>query len=352
MGMLRNEKLKRRGHEYLNEFINADEKEKKIFATNIIAEIKDIDFADDLVKLINDKDTEVSKSAIEAAGKLHDAKIITELLYQLEKGHLTNAVLGALVESGHAALVRIYDYLHKQPLDKSKRIQLINIFGKTGGAEAKKLLDEMIAHHEDCLPEIIYSLYLADFKVNEHQQKRYSDFLQRLLDTAINIVLQISILEITGKHDLLIRALQLELNSYRTVILNVFTFFYDTEKIHRARNAFYLNKKESIANALEIIDVTVTKESAQKFIAIYDTTDTNHKSMTVKKYSTKQPTSLHDVMSAILDDTTSTYNDWTKACALYELKNEGAKKYHHAIAALAANKNLLVSETANYVLEN
>ena len=62
----------------------------------------------------------------------------------------------------------------------------------------------------------------------------------------------------------------LELEQVKTRLLWLFSFIYDEDKIMRAKNGFHLNKKETVANAHEIIDLTVYKEIASKFNIIFE----------------------------------------------------------------------------------
>ena len=80
---------------------------------------------------------------------------------------------------------------------------------------------------------------------------------------------------------MVIRALQLELINIRDKCLFLFSFLYDREKIRKAKIGFDLNKKESIANAYELIDMVVPKEYSVPFMLIFEQSDHSYNGIAV-----------------------------------------------------------------------
>ncbi|MEO8146625.1 MAG: MFS transporter [Bacteroidia bacterium] len=350
IGMLRNEKQTERGINYLKKMGSSDDAEQRIYASVIIGESSMRSFAGELMSLINDKNDEVRKAAITASGKLHGKEMVEELLHVLTGNEHEKTVLHALIENGHHSIPFIKEHIDHNKLSVAMRVKLINVISKTGGAAARKVLDELIESDHECRNVIIAGLHQSDFKTDKGNDNKYGQLLHRLLDEAAQLVFHIQQLYEAKSYPLLARALELELNSFREIILNVFTFFYSSEKIQHARTVFYLNKKENIANALEIIDVTVQKEFAQKFIALYDTTTYDQKLIALKKIFNLKTLSIDELLKDILHQR-SFYNKWTKACALYELDSMSVSKFKTIIKELASTEADLVKETAAYVLE-
>lgn len=352
IGMMRNDKTRKYAQEHLQQLLQSTNIENKIYASNIIAETKDNEFADELIKLLNDADDKVKIAAIESAGKMHNAAITLALLELFKKGIHEKKIMLSFIEAGEISLNILAEHLKLRDFDFQKQNKLISVIGKSTNSHAKKILDDLINHFDESSIEIIQALYQSGFKVDHSNHKKYSDLINFYLKEAAQIVMHIQTLQSSGNHNLLIQALQLELHRYRSVVLNLFTFIYDTEKIQRARNAFNINKKESVANALEIIDVTISKEFAHKFIAIYDDTEINTKTVSIKKFFTINAVSFDILLKEILNPVNTTFTDWTKACALFELKNGESKKYNFIITQLSKSDNLIVKQTAEYVLSN
>lgn len=348
-GMLRNERFAAKGLKYFQNLAGSLHPLNRIIAADIIGENSKHSFAQDLIKLIHDKADDVSKAAIRASNKLHGSEIVEALLHVLASGRHEKLVLNALIENGQHAIPYLKNFMDSQHLNSQHRIKLIKAIGKISGSNAKKMLCDMLDNDVECRNEIISSLHLCHFKTDKYNEAKYRQMLHHLFDKVALIALNRQMLMIEKRYLLLSRALQLELNINREVILNLFTFFYSTEKIEHARTAFLMNKKENIANALEIIDVTVQKDFAQKFIALYDTTNPDQKSDVVEKEFGISAMTVENLMGDILQEPSS-YNNWTKACALYELDNMSVGKYKSIINQLSTSGNFLVKETAAYRL--
>ena len=109
------------------------------------------------------------------------------------------------------------------------------------------------------------------------------------------------------------------------------------------------NKKETIANAMEIIEVTVKKELSKYFTALYDDSGIEERCNALRSvYQSTEFSEIGDILQRILSEQPIIYQDWTKACSLYV-----SRKYtigidqQYCVKFLKA-ENPLLKETAAF----
>jgi hypothetical protein len=146
-------------------------------------------------------------------------------------------------------------------------------------------------------------------------------------------------------------SLQLELINLRESLLYIFALLYDKEKIKEVRSAFHSGGKESVANAMEIIELTVKKDFAFHFNLIFENADLEHKTYALRKiYPRSFFADIENILSSILATEDFKYDYWTKACSIYT-----SKKQHHPINSNLIKKYVeaehpVLSETARYAV--
>lgn len=103
-----------------------------------------------------------------------------------------------------------------------------------------------------------------------------------------------------GMHHLL-DALVYELEKLREVLLLILSFIYDSNKIKKVRTAFHYNKKDTIANALEVFEIEVDKDISLRFIELFEPNDMKIKSL---KFNDKSNSSYteNDIFQIIIYD--------------------------------------------------
>jgi hypothetical protein len=105
--------------------------------------------------------------------------------------------------------------------------------------------------------------------------------------------------------------------------------------------------KESIANAMEIIELTVKKDLGRQFNTLFETTGIEQRCASLRSlFTEKQFGQVEHILGRILSEKPILYYNWTKAFSLYI-----SKKYVHPLDAGLYKKyihsdNNLLKETA------
>ena len=102
---------------------------------------------------------------------------------------------------------------------------------------------------------------------------------------------------------------------------------YDRDKINQAKYGLYTNHKESIANAMEIIEITVKREIGKNFNTMFETRSIEQRCQALRSLlPMKQYNQVENIMTLILSEKPVRYYSWTKACTMYI-----SKKYLYRI---------------------
>ena len=110
-----------------------------------------------------------------------------------------------------------------------------------------------------------------------------------------------------------------------------------------------MKKKESVANAMELIDMIVKKELAIPFNKLYEPADIEYRSQSLKSFfPLNRVSQTHEILSKILEEKPIAYNVWTKACSMYISKKTSAAITPGLIEKFTHSENMLLKETALY----
>ena len=260
---------------------NPDERK---MAVKIIGELGVQSFYKPLLNLLSDENKEVVKAAIIASGKVKNQRFISPLLRFFMARQYERLVLNALYEAGDVSLREIKHTLLHQPLRGQQQVKLILLCGRIGTDGASHLLDELVWKMPSRRSHIFHALHLCEFKSQPQNREQHVALMNQYIASAISILFMIQALSDKKTCKVLADALHIELNDIRDSLLLLFSFVYNKDKMMKAKSAFMLNKKESVANALEVIEIEVPKEISLKFTKIFEPSSVEDKCNSLNVY--------------------------------------------------------------------
>ena len=321
-----NEEGKREAIAYLLLMMAAEEVAERRKAAFILQELPDVSYKNEVRQLLEDNDREVMQAAFLASGKMQDEELLAIVLSRLNTNE--KVVVEALYLAGESSLSLLKSFILSHQCSHQQTEKLIRLIGRIGGKKAHNVL----LHLMDGLPGyphiIIKTFYQSNYTKNAEQRFFFEDQVRNCLGYCASILyMQRLLLPYQPKYQLLISSLDLELVNLRDTLLYIFALLYDKEKIKNVRSAFKSGNKEAIANAMEIIEMTVRKDAAYHFNLIFEASDIDHKTYALRKlYPSSFFTTIENVLICILGTGDFKYNYWTKACSIYT-----SKKQHHFI---------------------
>ncbi len=326
---------------------NAD----KTIALAILAAVSDeYDHPLLTIFLSEEKNPDLIKEAISVVGKAAGGETLKScltLLPQYEK-----EVKKALLNSGRNAVHQIETHIQATGISGRQLTELIIIIGKIGGNEARICLEKMIKEKNTDLPATIKSLYRAKFKADHTSRIHLEEVARGYIQYAIELVfMQHTLMKKNQAAILLHNAIHIELTEIRELLLCLFGCMYERESIQKSRNALLANKKETIANAMEIIEVTVKKDLSKYFCLLFEESTIEERCNALRTvYRESEFNEISSIMQRILSEKPILYQDWTKACSLYV-----SRKYSIPIDTMYYDKflradNILLQETAKFAI--
>lgn len=335
----------------IKELLASENTTERKEAAAMLCETGNGDFNTELIQLLNEDDKVFQTTAIKAIG-YHPSPVCMEQLIK-KIGLHEKDVIEALIIAREKSLPYIKDRIVSAGSPPKQKEALFNAIGRISGKASHEILLSLVHELPGYEPYIIKVLHRCHFKADKNEQPGVETLIRNQLVTAAAVLhMQKQLLPQKEKYHVLFGSLQLELIQMRETLLFLFSFIYDREKISKVKAAIEINKKETNANAIELVDMTVKKEFANPFNAAFEHGDLEYRCDLLKGLFPKNLyPDIETIIADILDDKKTAYNTWTKTCSLYF-----SKKWDHRVEAALISKylqseNPLLKETAGYAVQ-
>ena len=333
--------------ENLINLFNSNEYKNKIKALRIVGELKANHFAKFVINLFADENLKVKQAAWLAAGCIASNETLNGLIKELSLNRNDTEILTGLANGGPSALPYIKDYLFAKECEGAKCRKLILLLVKIGGAAAENILEDCLKLYPENADSIMRSMAQLNIKHKDNGEL-YKNNLKENLTAGSQILFK---LQYAQKYDEVVaKALQSELESIRNKCLWYFLFLYDTETIKKAQAGFSANTKESVANALELIQLAVPKNLSHLFCTMFEIASIKEKCLQLQRTMTEPKVNDAMLVKNILFDIDYTFNNWTKACVLYSLRGREQLLRKEFIEPFLHSDTEVLKDTADFIL--
>jgi hypothetical protein len=347
----RNEAHRQEAERKIRNMLNSESGVERLQAVTMLCETSHGAFDNELIRLLDEKDAEIRQKVIRAIGH-HPSEACLERM--LHKTDVDKHIIEAFVISGEAALPYIKKRLFEKDCTARQKEMLINVTGRINGKEGDLMLIQLLTVMPEFRTQIIRVLHRHRYKADKESQPVIESFIHIYLSSAAAILhMQKKIQPDNQRYKILFGSLQLELSNTRETLLYLFSFLFDRDKINKIKMAIEINKKETNANAIELVDMTVKKEFANPFNAAFEHGDLEHRCELLKYLFPKNTYhGIDSILSELLVDKKFSYNNWTKASALYTTKKYGPQVGDQFVNKYLDAESILVKETAAYAANN
>ncbi|MBC6490312.1 hypothetical protein BC349_05015 [Flavihumibacter stibioxidans] len=352
-GMLSNphESIKKIAEDELGNLLSSEHIQDKETGLDILQEVRnEYDHPLHATIIRGELIPSLSRKAIDAIGKAATNDSLLALLSHLPKHE--KPIISALLRAGSNSVPHIEQYLYQHHPSPALASQMILLLGKIGGNESRMVLERLVKTQPVSLPATIKALYRSKFKAPPATRAILEDLSRAYLRYGVEMLyMQMALKEKGQAAELLYNAVQIELAEIRELLLCLFGCLYDREKIRKSRNGLLANQRDTIANAMEIIEVTVRKDLSKYFNILFEDSGIEERCHALRSlFQEKEYNALDDIMKRILSERPILYQDWTKACSLYV-----SRKYRVAMDDVYFRKyihseNQLLQETARYAM--
>lgn len=338
------------GQELLK-LIDSQKREDQLLAASIIGDLGIKNFYKPILQFMDVDDIQLRSKAILASGKVKNEKLLPRTISFLTDKQLKDEAMIALEQFGEKALEMIEERINKGGLEG--KYQLSKFIQLCGRIESKKSVQILVRFldYEDAKirDEVLNSLSSLQFKVLEGEQEQIYEKLDTQFKNAYwTLQSQFLILD-QVKNRPLQTALDIELDRIKERVFILLTFIYNTKKIQTAREALSSTEKERRANALEILDNTVSKRIQAKLFPLIEDIELTSKLEAYKKQFEGLQVTQSDMFYHILEMGSRKFNRWTQASALHCID---AKPEHIPLLSNYLDTPFkIINENAFYAIE-
>lgn len=337
----------------LKNWVHSSGKKQRLLAAQLIAKCGK-HFPEQFTSvLLNDQEREIVAVTIQAIGVSGQAQLLPHLEPQF--ANYTKLVTEAFYNTGEESLPYIHRLLSQQHLFTQQQQVLISTCGRIGGKAAENLLFRLLEELPLQTPAIIKALNRMNYSADEERRATIDQLTNNQLLRAVELLFMLNRLHHKQKSNnpVMFNSLHLELMEARETILNLFSFYSEKEQVNKIKKALLLNQKETAANALELIEITIRKDFAFTFNTVFEDADIAFRCSLLKKV---MPGSLYEsieeVVTRILKQQEDEFNHWTKACSLHSIRQEALRVTDTILRPYLQSKNRLLQETATYAVSS
>ena len=332
--------------EMITDLIQSNHIKDKQMALQILTEVRDLYCHPHIAQLFT-ADRNLRLTAFKAIGGSATTGLLETVMIYFKEHPLHVAT--ALHAAGEKSIPFILKTISNYNENSFLKEKIITVLGKIGGNKAQAALFKLLEQYPSEAGIIARSLHRSRYKATPETQKKLEEISLAYIIYGTELLYMQSLLGPDENYSLIKGSLDIELTEIRNVLICLFGCLYDHEKAFKIKQGLDMKKKESVANAMELIEMTVKKELAMPFNKLYEPADIEYRSNSLKSFLPHDKI-LHtqEILSKILEEKPILYNAWTKACAMYVSKKTSAAVTPGLIIRFIHSENLLLKETAQY----
>lgn len=347
-GMLANShvSIKEKGESLLNRLLRSENKDDKLAAISILSDVQTQYDHPAHAYLLEDTDPAIRKLAMKAVGKACHPETLAALFKRISSEE--KYVFAALQNAGPTVIPGIREKILSADTPAELQQRLIILCSKIGGEKAISVLLELLKKQPLHVESIVKGLHRCRYAADEEIQKVLESTARNYIVYGVELLhMQQALSKEDSRYAVLNSSLQLEIQEIRETLLCLFGCMYDREKINQVKFGLNARQKESVANAMEIIELTVKKDIGRQFNTMFEIAGIEERCMALRSlFTEKQFKQVEHILGRILSEKPVEYYNWTKAYSLYI-----SKKYLHPLEKDLYNKyinsdNKLLKETA------
>lgn len=345
-GMLKNgsKQNQRKAEELIDNLIQSHHHKDKQMAVQILSEVKD-EYSHPHHAELFKAERDIRLGAFKAVSRSATTGLLEKVMHYFNEYPLQ--VTSIFHSAGERSIPIILEALLKTDNPPVKE-KLVMTIGKIGGEKAHTTLLDLLQLYPTDSGIIAKALNRSKYKTTSVTQKKMEDIAFEYLQYGVELFYMQNHLESKNeKYAIISSSLNIELTEIRNILICLFGCLYDHEKAFKIKQGLEMKKKENVANAMELLEMTVKKELAMLFNLLYETGDTDHRYNALKSFLPAERIEKADmILSRILAERPIAYNAWTKASTMYISKKTETAIDSSLIKKFTHSENILLKETA------
>lgn len=338
----------------LSSMIKSKNKNDRKFAAELISASNVDESIAFLIELLNDKEKEVRKAAMNAAAELKKKELLPFIFENLKDEELKESASEALLNFGEDCFKKLENIFYSSDQEIEIKIEIVGLYGKIGGEDAENLLWEKINYPDrNVVNSVLLALSHCGFNTSNDQVQQIKFYLEEDIKNIVSNLKAIEQIKAIDKDEFLevIQSLEEENKHYYNHLYMLLSMIYDQKSIQLVKENIATNTNEGISYAIELLDVFLSEDLKQKIIPILDDTNDLDRIRRLQVYYPDLKISDDDLIKYLLNREFTSVNRWTKASILNIIgiqKLEG--KFDLELIANLFNPDLLLSEVSAWAM--
>ncbi|HEY8934254.1 MAG TPA: hypothetical protein VIM65_03505, partial [Cyclobacteriaceae bacterium] len=306
-----------------------------------------------LLELLRDPDPKVRYEALLTARRVKRQETWSVLIEMLGSPSYGHHAAAALKEAGESVLPTLEAAFHKSGQTDLVMLRIVQIMGRIGGNYALQLLWRKADYPDKrIVKQILFSLRFINYRATGREAREVVDLLETEISKTIWNLASITELPEGDEFKYLREALQEEVADNYDQIIMLLSIIYDPESVQLVRENLESGEPDSIAFAMELLDLFIDQELKPKLFPLLDQTSTQQKLETLQLFYPRENYTAIQSINYILNRDFNLNNRWTKACAIHATAYMPDFRISRGLVAQVFNSDKLLQETAAWVVYN
>lgn len=304
-----------------------------------------------LAELLRDANYRVRMEAIGTARKVKRPETWNLLIEMLDKPDYSHAAAAALVESGEAVLFTLESAFNKSGQSDMIMIKLVQIMGRIGGELAQKRLWDKIDYPDKrILKYVLLGFRNLKLQATGHEAQMIINLIDEEIGKTIwNMAAELEIPD-EPHFKYLKQALKEEIETNFDQIFMLLSLIYEPQSVQLVKENIESDTMEGIAFGMELLDIFVAAELKPKLFPLVDDISVSEKLRQLQLFYPRQSYNMYQTLNFILGKDYNQISRYTKGCALYAMAFINDIKVGNSILAHFFNEDILLKETAAWVV--
>jgi HEAT repeat protein len=325
--------------------------EDRASAAHVIGQAGRTEFREILRGLLADGAAPVRRAALRAASRVKDPELWPAVTPSLGDPAFGDLASLALTAGGEGALPALEAAWARDPRARV-RARVASVWGRIGGAPAvTQLLRQMGYPDERVRHAVLESLRRCGYRAGEDEAGGMVRMIEAEAADAAWALAAIRDLADDPRLLTLVGALEREVEAGRQRVFLLLSLIHDPTTILRARDNLRHESKERRAYALEILEVTLARETRQMVFPLVEDLSLAERGARLAALFPQEPAGRGERLRQLLARPAEWIAPWTRACAIYSLGVVGAPLPAEHLQAALEGGDPMVREAAAWVSE-
>jgi HEAT repeat protein len=330
----------------LRAMVESSNVEARIAAASVPGGVHHVALDDLLARLLRDRQAEVRRAALVAAGRLADPALFPRMIAALGELRSAGTAASALATAGAPALAFLEAAFEERP---ALRLAIARVLGRIRDPRAREFLNARRAHPDEAVRTAVFEALRAHgFAASPEERQDVERELFREVEDAAATLGARRDLGGAPEWALLARALEREVERNRRRAFLLLSFLYDARAVLRARDNLAHAAKDRRAYAQELLEVTLPREVRERALPLLETLDADERLERLsEQHPQGSPQPPLERVREVLEIPAGGVTAWTRSAALYCVAKAQARPLRDLVALIAAQDGpVLVRETA------